>query len=81
MEESLEQRVFKEAATSCGDCKNYCEEKNLYSDNVYSRQALISLGEIKDSSIARGAEEVCRRCDYKSMEIISFLESYGIKAP
>ena len=79
MEKLLEKQDFREAAASCKRCKDYCEEKNFYSDNVYSRQALISLGEIKDSNIARYAEESCKGCNYKSERIISILESYKIK--
>ena len=73
------QKEFIEAITSCKDCKKDCKEKNYYGDNDHSTQALMYLGEIKNSPISRVAENGCKNCDYKSTRIVSILESYGIK--
>ena len=75
----LEDPNFKEAARFCGFCRDYCRDNEVSNDNVYSRQALIYLGCIKNSAIAREAEEVCKGCDYKSARIASLLEPYGIR--
>lgn len=79
MEGSLEQKTFQWAADNCRWCKGFCEKNNHHRDNVYSRQALICLGYIKNSEIARDAEEACKGCDYMSERIISVLRVNKIK--
>ena len=40
---SLDESSFKEAARFCEFCRNYCLEKKIYDENVYTRQALVFL--------------------------------------
>ena len=72
-------RAFREQASFCEDCRNYCgKEENKYDVNVHSRAALASLDGI-ENPLAKLAKEKCGYCDFKSEEIRSFLESSGIK--
>ena len=64
---------FKGAKQNCGFCKDFCEKENYYNPdgNVHSRQTLVYLRAIKNSDVARKAEELCKQCDYRFPAIIN----------